>query len=587
MSRVAIIVPAYAEAARVATAIRCAQAQTHDDWELVVVDDGSPDATSAVAAGLAGDDPRVRVVRLERNAGLGAALNAGLDATSAPLVAYLPCDDTWTPDHLATLVALVDDGAVLAHAADALELAAVVHRRTGDRWVERDELETDDLDLLLWDALRDRGTFVASGLATAHVGAGDGGRPRRRRDLMRPSRDGGLNAFRRHYRVQGPLRLHTRETGLVDEAALYARFRSRAPTPPAADGLRILLAGELAYNPERVLALEERGHRLSGLWIDDPLGFMTVGPLPFGHVAEAGTDDPADAVRRVRPDVVYALLNWRAVPLALALVDRGVPVVWHFKEAPQRMAERGEWALLAELHERAAARVYSSPEERDFMEAALPGRADPARTVVLDGDLPKRERLEGSRAPKLSAADGAPHVALLGRPVGLEPEDLAALAHAGVHTHLHGVPAAFAEAAAALAPGRVHVEEPVAPDAWVARLSGYDAGWLHRRPAANGGDLRAATWDDLNLPARLPTLLAAGLPPVQQASAPGSVAAAEALLRDLGAGLVFDDLAELPALLAREARTGVLGDRAWAVREQVTFDRHADRLLDLMRAVAR
>jgi hypothetical protein len=400
------------------------------------------------------------------------------------------------------------------------------------------------------------------------------------------SRDGGLNAFRRRYRAPGPLRFHTAETGLVDEVALYDRFRSRPPTPAAPDGLRILLAGELAYNPERVLALEERGHRLAGLWIDDPLGFMTVGPLPFGHVEEAGTGDPAEAVRRVRPDVVYALLNWRAVPLALALVDCGVPVVWHFKEAPQRMVERGEWALLAELHERAAARVYSSAEERAWMEAALPGRADPSRTLVLDGDLPKRERLEGPRAAKLSAVDGAPHVALLGRPVGLEPEDLAALAGDGVHTHLHGVPPAFAAAAAAVAPGFVHVEEPVAPDAWVARLSRYDAGWLHRRPAANGGDLRAATWDDLNLPARLPTLLAAGLPPVQQASPPGSVAAAEALLRELGTGFVFGDLTELPALLAQEVSGGALGDRAWAVREEVMFDRHADRLLELMRAVA-
>jgi hypothetical protein len=59
---------------------------------------------------------------------------------------------------------------VLAHSGDALELAGVVHRRTGDRWVERDELESDDLGLLLWDALRDRGDFVASGRASARIG---------------------------------------------------------------------------------------------------------------------------------------------------------------------------------------------------------------------------------------------------------------------------------------------------------------------------------------------------------------------------------------------------------------------------------
>jgi hypothetical protein len=275
------------------------------------------------------------------------------------------------------------------------------------------------------------------------------------------------------------------------------------------------------------------------------------------------------------------------VPLALALVDCGVPVVWHFKEAPQRMVERGEWALLAELHERAAARVYSSAEERDWMEAALPGRADPARTLVLDGDLPKRERLEGPRATKLSAADGAPHVALLGRPVGLDPEDLAALAAGGVHTHLHGVPPAFAAAAAGLAPGLVHVEEPVAPDAWVARLSRYDAGWLHRRPA---GQRRRPARSDVGRPqpARAAAHPARRRPAAGPAGQPRRVRrAAETFLDELGAGLVFGDLAELPALLGREAITGELGARAWAVRHEVTFDHHADRLLELMRTVAR
>ena len=52
------------------------------------------------------------------------------------------------------------------------------------------------------------------------------------------------------------------------------------------DDLKILLVGELAYNAERVLALEERGHKLYGLWTPEPYWWNTVGPLPFGHVED-------------------------------------------------------------------------------------------------------------------------------------------------------------------------------------------------------------------------------------------------------------------------------------------------------------
>lgn len=83
-----------------------------------------------------------------------------------------------------------------------------------------------------------------------------------------------------------PLRYHSTVGNFTDEVAQYACFRDRPDTPPAADGLRILLVGELAYNADRVLALEERGHRLYGLWMRDPSWYTTVGPLPFGHVED-------------------------------------------------------------------------------------------------------------------------------------------------------------------------------------------------------------------------------------------------------------------------------------------------------------
>jgi len=321
--------PAYGQATMLPRAVGSLLAQELPAWELIVVDHGSPDDTDAALAPFL-PEARIRLNRSKRNDGLGCALNAGLDAAWAPVVAYLPCDDLLHPPHLRTLVAALDadEDAVAAVArldeeGDAvIQLVQVAHRRTADRWTERDELESDDLALLFWDRLRARARFVSTGVATCRWTAHAGQRHR----AFRESCDGGINTFRRRYRVREPLRFHSTETGLVDEIARYRADRERPPTPNAPEGLRILLAGELAYNPDRVLALEERGHRLFGVWIDDPLGFNAVGPLPFGHVEEVDVGDAREAVRRARPDVIYALLNWRAVPLAHALLDSGAPL---------------------------------------------------------------------------------------------------------------------------------------------------------------------------------------------------------------------------------------------------------------------
>ena len=67
-------------------------------------------APSEVVAFLASPtDPRIRLLRLPTNRGLGAALNTGLAAARAPLVAYLPGDDLYDPGHLAALLAALAD----------------------------------------------------------------------------------------------------------------------------------------------------------------------------------------------------------------------------------------------------------------------------------------------------------------------------------------------------------------------------------------------------------------------------------------------------------------------------------------------
>jgi glycosyltransferase involved in cell wall biosynthesis len=113
--RISVIMPTYGQAAFLRRAIASLQAQTLADWELIIVNDGSPDDTAAIVAGLA-PDPRIVYLELAENRGVGAALNIGVERAQAPLIAYLPSDDLFYPEHLATLVAALDENpaAVLA-----------------------------------------------------------------------------------------------------------------------------------------------------------------------------------------------------------------------------------------------------------------------------------------------------------------------------------------------------------------------------------------------------------------------------------------------------------------------------------------
>jgi glycosyltransferase involved in cell wall biosynthesis len=599
---VSVVMPTFDQEAFVPAAVASLLAQTLTGWELVVVDDGSPGDVRA-ALGPALEDPRIRLVRSPANEGLGAALNRGLDATSAPYVAYLPSDDLLHEGHLASLAGALDasPGAALAVAGirhgdhgiaegriegEPLQLVQVMHRRVdGERWLEREELTTDDLDRMLWERLRAHGEQVETGVVTCRWVE----HPRQRHLVLREP-DGGLNPYKARYPVRRPLRFHSTAGHLHDEVDQYAAERERPPTPRAAGGLRILLVGDLAHNADRILALEERGHELHGLWTEEPHWYNTVGPVPFGHVRDVPHRRWADAVRRLRPDVVYALLNWQSIRLAHRVLDAdlGIPFVWHFKEGPFDARRRGLWPQLADLVGRSDGQVYSSAEARDWFAATVPAAAA-GRSLVLDGDLPRAARLAGDRAPLLSDEDGEIHTVVPGRPLGPEPAVVARLAERGVHVHLFSGKAqhqwrGWVEEVQRLAPGHVHLHPQVDQERWVETFSRFDAGWLHTFSSSNGGDVRAATWNDLNVPARMGTLAAAGVPMIQRDNA-GSLVATQTLARDHELGLFFGDADDLADQLHDRARMAALRESVWRGRGAFTFDAHADRLVGFFREV--
>jgi glycosyltransferase involved in cell wall biosynthesis len=101
---VSIIVPAYDAAAFIGTALESALAQTMSDLEVLVVDDGSHDATAAIVARRAADEPRLQLLRTGANGGPAKARNLALDAARGIWVAILDADDTWAPDRLERLL---------------------------------------------------------------------------------------------------------------------------------------------------------------------------------------------------------------------------------------------------------------------------------------------------------------------------------------------------------------------------------------------------------------------------------------------------------------------------------------------------
>ena len=95
---VSVVIPVFNRRAAVGCAIESVLAQTFQDFEVVVVDDGSTDGTTASVAEFA--DHRIRLIRHERNRGGSAARNTGIRASSAPYVAFLDSDDEWLPTKL-------------------------------------------------------------------------------------------------------------------------------------------------------------------------------------------------------------------------------------------------------------------------------------------------------------------------------------------------------------------------------------------------------------------------------------------------------------------------------------------------------
>lgn len=155
MPAVSIILPVYNRVHVLRRALDSVRMQEVADWELIVIDDGSADGSPELAAALAVEEPRLRLIRHPANRGAPAARNSGIRAARAGLVAFLDSDDEWLPGKLAAQLA------AFARAPDrlgALATGFVLHRVASDHRAERLPAPGSD-----WAAELLDGCFVSPG----------------------------------------------------------------------------------------------------------------------------------------------------------------------------------------------------------------------------------------------------------------------------------------------------------------------------------------------------------------------------------------------------------------------------------------
>ncbi|MGN1148056.1 MAG: glycosyltransferase family 2 protein [Lachnospiraceae bacterium] len=99
--KVSIIVPVYNAEKYIVDTIESVKAQTYENWELLLIDDGSTDDSRQVIADYLGGAPDERIKLFPRdNSGAARARNYGLLQASGRFVSYLDADDLWSPDKI-------------------------------------------------------------------------------------------------------------------------------------------------------------------------------------------------------------------------------------------------------------------------------------------------------------------------------------------------------------------------------------------------------------------------------------------------------------------------------------------------------
>ena len=104
---VSVIMPSYNTASFIAESIQSVLAQSYKDWELIIVDDCSPDNTDEIVKPYLSDE-RIKYLKNEKNSGAAVSRNRALREAKGKWIAFLDSDDLWMPDKLKKQVGFME-----------------------------------------------------------------------------------------------------------------------------------------------------------------------------------------------------------------------------------------------------------------------------------------------------------------------------------------------------------------------------------------------------------------------------------------------------------------------------------------------
>jgi len=107
--KVSIVVPAYKAEKTVGETLESIKKQTYTNWEVLLINDCSPDSTLALLEAAAAADGRFRVYTNEKNSGVSYSRNRGVQLARGEWIAFLDSDDFWAPEKLEKQLALADE----------------------------------------------------------------------------------------------------------------------------------------------------------------------------------------------------------------------------------------------------------------------------------------------------------------------------------------------------------------------------------------------------------------------------------------------------------------------------------------------
>lgn len=385
--RVSVVVTTRHRPELLRRALRSLLAQTYTEWEAVVVDDGDLERASEVRDVLDQlGDPRLRLIEAHGGHGPGAARNAGLDAATGELIAYLDDDNVMFPVWLAALV-----DASRAHPEAPLWYGARVTR-------------ADDVEHVHLDAFDRRLLLLGNTIDTGQIGHRADPSVRWDPELPRlvdwdlvlrltddqpgvpvPARAVG-------YTTDAPDRVSDVRAFETSEARVRAAARSRRPLHVLAVNAQFPLLSE-TYVADELAALSAQGARLGFVRINKPVAPMRVDAPVW---SDLGT-----GVREFDPDVI--VLHWVGFAYALAdqLTALGIPyaVRSHGFDIDRGLVERvlddplclGVWAYPTAIQ--GFPGTYALPlllTSHERIPAPEPGRV---RDLVLSSSagLPKKD----------------------------------------------------------------------------------------------------------------------------------------------------------------------------------------------------